>query len=221
MIDYFLYFVDVMLRLDVYLVQLTLYFGPWMYVILFAIIFAETGLVVTPFLPGDSLLFAVGALTTLEGSELSYAILLPLLIVAGILGDAVNYSCGRYLGPKVFQSETSWLLNKEHLIKTQKFYEKYGGLTIIIARFMPIVRTFAPFVAGIGRMNYPRFAMYNVVGSVVWVGSFLTAGHYFGNIPAVKSNFHIVIFAIIFLSILPMVFAWFKSRSESRKLQTL
>jgi membrane-associated protein len=217
--DYFLYFIEVMLHLDVYLVQLTNYFGPWTYLILFLIIFAETGLVVTPFLPGDSLLFAVGALTTVEGSELSFWVMLPLLIFAGIIGDAVNYSIGKYLGPKVFYSDTSWLLNKEHLLKTQAFYEKYGGVTIIIARFMPIIRTFAPFVAGIGKMKYPKFALYNVTGAVVWVASFLVAGYLFGNIPAVKRNFHIVIFAIIFLSVLPMIIAWFKSRSE-QKLQT-
>lgn len=221
MTDYLLYFIDVMLHLDVYLVQLTQYFGPWMYLILFLIIFAETGLVVTPFLPGDSLLFAVGALTTLEGSELNFWMMMPLLIAAGVLGDATNYTIGKFSGPKVFYSETSWLLNKDHLLKTQAFYEKYGGITIIIARFMPIIRTFAPFVAGIGKMNYSRFAIYNVVGAILWVVTFLTAGYFFGNIPAVKRNFHIVIFAIIFLSILPMVIAWVKAKMAPRNLQAL
>src|SRR5688572_3657506 len=144
--------------------------GGWLYVVLFLIIFCETGLVVTPFLPGDSLLFAVGALCALDGSPLSVGFIVPLLIIAAVLGDAVNYSAGRHIGPRVFTSETSLLLNKKHLARTQAFYEKYGGKTIIIARFIPIIRTFAPFVAGIGHMRYRRFAAFNVIGALAWVG---------------------------------------------------
>ncbi|MGE3973740.1 MAG: DedA family protein [Bdellovibrionales bacterium] len=220
MMDYLLYFIDVMLHLDVHLVKLTLYFGLWTYLILFLIIFAETGLVVTPFLPGDSLLFAVGAVITLEGSELSLPLMFVLLVVAGVLGNTVNYAIGKWLGPKVFERKSTWLLNKQHLLKTQKFYDKHGALTIIVTRFMPIVRTFSPFVAGVARMNYTRFLVYNIIGAVLWVGIFLVAGYMFGNIPEVKRNFHIVIFGIIIVSMLPMVFTWLKARAEQKKLKT-
>lgn len=205
-------FIDIMLHLDVHLNQMAMYFGPWLYVIMFLVIFCETGLVVTPFLPGDSLLFALGAMTALENSVLNLPVLAVVLIVAGILGDAVNYAIGRYLGPRVFSSEYSRFFNKNHLLKTQAFYEKHGGKTIILARFMPIVRTFAPFVAGMGRMNYSRFAVYNIVGAFVWVLIFLIAGHFFGNIPAVKRNFHIVILAIIVISFLPVAIEFIKAR---------
>jgi membrane-associated protein len=177
--------------------------GGWLYVALFAIIFAETGLVVTPFLPGDSLLFAVGSLCALPGSGLSLGVCVPLLVVAAVLGDAVNYAVGRSIGPRVFTGETSKLLNKKHLLRTQSFYERYGGKTIIIARFIPIVRTFAPFVAGVGQMRYPRFFAFNVIGACLWVCLFLPVGYAFGNSSFVKHNFHYVILAIIVLSVLP------------------
>jgi membrane-associated protein len=206
--------IDVFLHLDAHLNDLAVTLGPWLSVLLFAIIFAETGLVVMPFLPGDSLLFAIGALAAIEGSPLSLPAIIILLIIAAILGDAVNYAIGYRVGPKVFTSETSRLLNKEHLVRTQRFYEKYGAKTIIIARFMPIVRTFAPFVAGIGQMRYPRFAAYNVIGGIVWVVSFTVAGYLFGNVPAVKSNFHYVILAIIILSVMPPIIEFLRARRE-------
>ncbi|MDX2169468.1 MAG: DedA family protein [Deltaproteobacteria bacterium] len=206
--------IDIFLHLDVHLNELAGSLGPWLYVLLFAIIFAETGLVVTPFLPGDSLLFAVGALAAMEGSPLHPGNIAVLLCIAAVLGDALNYAIGARIGPRVFTSETSRLLNKEHLVRTQHFYEKYGGKTIIIARFMPIVRTFAPFVAGIGQMRYARFAAYNVVGGIVWVCAFIFAGYFFGNVPVVKRNFHLVILAIIVISVLPPVIEFLRARRE-------
>ncbi len=173
------------------------------YSVLFLIIFAETGLVITPFLPGDSLLFAVGAVTASPGSPIQLGTTALLLVIAAILGDAINYSIGYYVGPHVFTKESSRLLNKKHLVQAHEFYEKYGALTIILARFIPIIRTFAPFVAGIGKMSYLRFAIYNVTGGVLWVLMFLVAGWWFGGREIIQKNFHYVIFAIIFISILP------------------
>jgi len=192
--------------------------GPWMYVILFAIIFAETGLVVTPFLPGDSLLFFVGALTASANSPINLPFTAALLIVAAVLGDAVNYAIGWKLGPKVFRSESSWLLNKKHLLEAQRFYDKYGAKTIIIARFVPIVRTFAPFVAGIGKMNYARFALFNVVGGVTWILVFLVAGRLFGNVKFVKENFELVAVAIVAISVLPIVFEVLRAKFSKEHL---
>lgn len=209
-------FFDVITHLDVHLNEWIRMFGPWIYAILFLIIFCETGLVITPFLPGDSLLFALGALSVGTDAALNYPTLFVLLVVAGILGDAVNYSIGRRIGPRIFSSSNSKIFNKSHLLKTQEFYEKYGGKTVILARFLPIFRTFAPFVAGIGTMNYSRFAMYNVVGAFAWVGTFLTAGYFFGNLPIVKRNFHFVILAIIVISAIPPVMEWIKYRRERR-----
>ena len=214
--EFLLQFVDWFLHLDVHLNELVITMGPWLYLLLFAIVFCETGLVVTPFLPGDSLLFAVGALAALPTSPLQIVPLFFILIIAGVLGDATNYTIGKYLGPKVFSQEDSWLLRKDHLKKTQAFYERHGGKTIILARFMPIVRTFAPFVAGIGAMEYRRFAIFNVTGAVLWVGSFLVAGYFLGNIPAVQRNFHIIIVAIIIISVLPGLFEWLRSRRASK-----
>jgi membrane-associated protein len=202
-------------HLDTHLVSWSQTMGPWLYVLLFAIIFCETGLVVTPFLPGDSLLFAVGALCALGG--LNIGIIVPVLLVAAVLGDATNYFIGKTLGPKVFASSTSKLLNRAHLLRTQAFYEKYGGKTIIIARFIPIVRTFAPFVAGIGVMKYPRFLSFNVIGAVAWVGLFIPAGYVFGNLEVVKKSFHLVIFAIIGLSILPAVIEIVRERAKIQR----
>jgi membrane-associated protein len=209
--------IDVFLHLDVHLNEWAGALGPWLYVVLFLIVFCETGLVVTPFLPGDSLLFAVGALLSVPGTPLSLSTMVVLLCVAAILGDAVNYTIGYRVGPRVFTSETSWLLNKEHLVRTQKFYDKYGGKTIVLARFMPIVRTFAPFVAGIGQMNYSRFAMFNVSGGILWVCSFLFAGYFFGAVPVVKRNFHLVIVAIVIISVLPPIFEFLRARREGRQ----
>jgi membrane-associated protein len=210
-------FIDVFLHLDQHLAEWATQMGGWLYVLLFAIIFAETGLVVTPFLPGDSLLFAVGALTAVEGSPLSLGPVIILLIVAGVLGDATNYSIGYRLGEKVFQSETSKLLNKKHLLRTQAFYQKHGGKTIIIARFIPIIRTFAPFVAGIGKMHYPRFAIYNITGAISWVVIFTCLGHWFGNQPFIKRNFQYVILGIIVISVLPAVIEFLRARSQAAK----
>ncbi|RIL03474.1 MAG: DedA family protein [Proteobacteria bacterium] len=208
--------IDLFLHLDRHLADLTQALGPWIYFLLFAIVFCETGLVVTPFLPGDSLLFAIGALASIPDSGLSLGIIAALLIAAAILGDAVNYAVGAYVGPRVFASEQSRWLNKKHLMRTHEFYEKYGGKTIILARFVPIVRTFAPFVAGVGSMTYARFALYNVTGAIAWVLSFLLAGYFFGQLPVVKEYFHLVIVAIIVISVLPMVFEFVRARREAR-----
>jgi membrane-associated protein len=219
--EYARFLVDFILHIDVHLDQLVATWGVWVYVILFVIVFCETGLVVTPFLPGDSLLFATGAIIAREGSPLNLGLMMILLIVAGVLGDAVNYSIGKAFGPRVFTREDSFLLNRKHLEYTQSFYQKHGGKTIIIARFMPIVRTFAPFVAGIGHMSYRRFAMFNVVGAVLWVVSFLLLGNFFGDLPIVKKNFTLVIFAIIILSVLPGVFEFMRVRRANRRARPL
>lgn len=218
LIGYISNFIAVILHLDVHLNEWIRLFGPYIYVILTAIIFCETGLVVTPFLPGDSLLFALGALCAGTDAALSFPLLAVLLTVAAIVGDAVNYAIGRRIGPVIFSRPSSRFLNKKHLERTHAFYEKYGGKTIIIARFIPIIRTFAPFVAGIGRMEYSRFAIFNVIGGVTWVISFLALGMAFGNLPAVKQNFHYVIFGIIFISILPAAIEWLRSRAPQKKI---
>jgi membrane-associated protein len=203
-------FLDILLHLDQHLISWLTLFGPWIYVLLFLVIFCETGLVVTPFLPGDSLLFALGALSALPDG-LNVWILLSTLTIAGIIGDTVNYHVGKYLGPKVFERENRFF-KKEYLVETQSFYERWGAFTIVAARFAPIVRTFAPFVAGIGCMNYKKFLTFNVLGAVAWVFTFILAGYFFGNLPVVKRNFHIVIFGVIFVSLLPMLVPWVKSK---------
>lgn len=197
-------FIDIVLHLDKHLQMLIQNYGVWVYLILFVIIFCETGLVVTPFLPGDSLLFVAGALAAAGGMNVH--LLVVLLIIAAILGDAVNYSFGRYMGPKLFRGEESRFLNRKHLVLAHDFYERHGGKTIIIARYIPIIRTYAPFVAGMGAMPYPRFALYNVTGGILWVTSLAYGGYFFGNIPWVKTNLSLVIVGIIVLSILPAVF---------------
>jgi membrane-associated protein len=209
-------FIDLVLHVDDHLKELIAQFGPWMYVLLFLIIFCETGLVVTPFLPGDSLLFAVGAASALDPGNLNLGILLFILPLAAILGDSVNYWIGAKLGPRIFRGENVRFLNKKHLERTHEFYERYGGKTIILARFMPIIRTFAPFVAGMGKMTYRKFMSYNVIGGIVWIVSFLLLGYFFGNMPVVKKNFSLVILAIIVLSILPAVIEFFR---EKRRLK--
>ncbi len=209
------WFVDFFLHLDRHLAEVIQQYGTWTYALLFLIVFLETGLVVTPFLPGDSLLFAGGAFAALGALEVWP--LFFLLTVAAILGDTVNYAIGHYLGPKVFHYPKSRFFNPEHLRKTHAFYEKYGGKTIIIARFVPIVRTFAPFVAGIGAMSYKRFLAYNVVGGALWVFVCLFAGYLFGNMPFVKKNFSLVILAIVILSILPAVVEYLRHRSQASR----
>jgi membrane-associated protein len=204
------YLIDFILHLDKHLVDLVTQYGAWTYGILFLIIFCETGLVVTPFLPGDSLLFAVGALSAKGGLDIFTVFVL--LSIAAIIGDTVNYWVGKIVGPKVFSSESSRLLNKEHLRRTHEFYEKYGGKTIIVARFLPIIRTFAPFVAGIGQMSYGKFLLYNVVGGLIWIAGFLYAGYFFGNIPVVKRNFTLVVLALILIPALPAVIEAWRAR---------
>lgn len=201
--------VDFILHVDKHLLELVNTYGGWTYGILFAIIFLETGLVVTPFLPGDSLLFAAGALAGVGALDIS--ILIPLLIAAAVIGDSVNYAIGRRVGPRVFH-EGNRFLKQEYLQRTHEFYEKHGGKTIVLARFVPIVRTFAPFVAGIGRMNYTKFLIYNVSGGVLWVCLFGYLGYFFGGLPWVKENFSVAVLAIIFLSLVPMVVEVWKAR---------
>ncbi len=211
-------FIEFILHAENHLVWFIQNYGILIYVLLFLIIFCETGLVVTPFLPGDSLLFTVGALAARPEMGLRVEIITPLLLVAGILGDSVNYSIGKWFGPRVFHFESNRFFNKNHLIKAHSFYEKYGGRAIILARFVPIVRTFAPFVAGVGTMNYTKFLIYNVVGAVLWVGLFIGAGYIFGNMPFVQKNIKIVILGIIIVSVLPIAWemgkAWMEKRRE-------
>ena len=203
---------DIFFHLDTHLNVWAAALGPWLYLVLFLIIFCETGLVVMPLLPGDSLLFAVGALASLPDSPLDVPVLALLLCTAAVTGDAVNYSIGYRVGPKVFSRENSRLLNKRHLLRTQRFYEEHGGKTIFWARFIPIIRTFAPFVAGIGKMRYRWFAIFNVSGAIIWIFSFLLAGYYFGNLPVIQERFHWVIAAIIVLSLIPPFIEYFRSR---------
>ncbi len=209
--DYLIKFLEFFLHLDEYIAQMISNYGAWTYGILFAIIFVETGLVVMPFLPGDSLLFAAGTFAAL--GSLNIWLLIGLLILAAITGDAVNYSIGHYLGERAYNIK--WI-KKEYLDKTHAFFEKHGGKAIFLARFVPIVRTFAPFVAGIGKMSYGYFATYNVVGGIVWVVLFTLLGFFFGNIPFVKKNFELVIIVIILLSVVPMIVEWWKARRESK-----
>jgi len=203
-------FIDIFVHLDRHLGAVIQTYGTWTYLILFLIIFCETGLVVTPILPGDSLLFAAGAFAAI--GALDAIVLFVLLTIAAIAGDTVNYWAGSYAGPKIFHKEQVRFLNREYLERTHQFYEKHGGKTIIIARFMPIIRTFAPFVAGIGRMTYLHFISYNVVGGIVWIASFVFGGYYFGNIPMVKKNFTLVILAIIVLSVMPGIIEFVRHR---------
>lgn len=203
--------INIILHLDRYLTIMIEKLGVWSYVILFFVIFMETGLVVTPFLPGDSLLFAAGALSV--GGGFNVFILFASLTVAAILGDTVNYWIGHYIGPKAFSGKNRFL-KKEYLNKAQKFYEKHGGKAIFLARFVPIVRTFAPFVAGIGKMDYDRFLMFNVTGAFTWISIFVFAGHFFGNIPFIKNNFHFVAVAIVLISIIPIIIEALKARKE-------
>ena len=202
-------FVDYFLHLDKHLGQVIQTYGFWTYLILFLIIFCETGLVVTPILPGDSLLFAAGTFAAI--GALRPDVLFVLLSIAAVAGDSLNYAIGHAIGPRVFR-ENYRFLKREYLDRTEQFYERHGGKTIIIARFMPIIRTFAPFVAGVGSMRYPRFIAYNVVGGIAWIALFVLGGYFFGNIPLVKENFTLVILAIIFISILPGIIEFARHR---------
>ncbi len=204
---------DFILHIDRHLIEIVQEYQTWTYLILFLIIFAETGFVVTPFLPGDSLLFAAGAIIAKPESGLSIFLMCLLLIIAAILGDLVNYHIGNYIGPRAFSGRYKWL-KKEYLKQTQAFYEKHGGKTIIYARFIPIIRTFAPFVAGIGSMTYMRFASFNVVGGVLWVCFFLFLGYFFGGLPVIKDNFTYVIIGIIILSVLPPLIELIRERRK-------
>jgi membrane-associated protein len=212
-------FIEIVLHLNKYLPQWAHTMGPILYIVLFVVIFCETGLVVTPFLPGDSLLFAVGAVCsmvdpTTHTAALDIRIVIPMLLVAAISGDLTNYTIGRFIGPRVFNSETSRLLNKKHLLRTQAFYERHGGKAIIIARFAPILRTFAPFVAGIGLMRFRRFVGYSVTGGTAWITSFSLAGYFFGESEVVKRNFHLVIIAIVGISLMPAVIEFLRSSRQ-------
>jgi membrane-associated protein len=205
-------FFDLLVHLDQHLLSLLQNYGGWVYLILFLIIFCETGLVVAPFLPGDSLLFVTGTLAAT--GALNVQGVAVLLMAASFSGDNTNYWIGRYLGPKVLRKEQSRFFNRSYLEKTQRFYEKHGGKTILVARFIPIIRTFAPFVAGIGRMRYLRFVLYSLGGSVFWISFFVFGGFYFGNVPLVKQNLTAFIFLIIFISILPGVVGYLRSRAR-------
>jgi membrane-associated protein len=196
------------LHIDTYLVAFVADYGVWTYVALFAIIFCETGLVVTPFLPGDSLLFAAGSIAAQADSQISIQLLFLLLCLASILGNKLNYTIGRLVGPRIFTAKKSWLFNPKHLDEAHAFYQKHGGKTIIFARFLPIIRTFVPFVAGIGAMSLSRFAFYNIISGLLWIGSLLFAGYFFGSLPLIKNNFTLVIYAIIGISVLPALIAF-------------
>jgi membrane-associated protein len=211
--EYLTSFIDIILHLDKHLTLLVQQYGPWIYAILFVIIFSETGFVVTPFLPGDSLLFVAGAIAALGGMDIG--ILMAVLTAAAVLGNMLNYQIGRFLGPKVFHWENSRFFNKAALEKTHAFYEKHGGKTLIISRFLPLFRTFAPFVAGIGAMTYARFSMFNLVGAVSWIGSLTLAGYWFGNLPWVQKNLTLVIVGIIVISLVPLFIGWLQHRREA------
>ncbi|WP_298010778.1 MULTISPECIES: DedA family protein [Anaerolinea] len=213
LLELFRWFVDFVLHMDRHLPQIVNDIGIWVYAVLFLVIFVETGLVVTPFLPGDSLLFAAGAVSAT--TSLHPLMLWALLALAAVLGDTANYWIGHFVGPKVFTQESRWF-KREYLDRTHAFYEKHGGKTIFLARFIPIIRTFAPFVAGIGRMRYGYFISYNVIGGIVWTGLFIGAGYFFGNLPIVKENFSLVILAIILISLVPAVVEYVKEKARPR-----
>lgn len=217
MADLLINFIDLFLHLDRHLGEMLQYFGAWTYVLVFLIVFCETGLVVTPILPGDSLLFGLGAFAAnphMKG-PLNVEWLFITLSIAAVAGDTVNYAIGRYIGPKIFQKEESRFFKKAYLERTHQFYERHGGKTIVIARFMPIIRTFAPFVAGIGLMTYSRFIAYNVIGGISWIAIFIFGGYYFGNLPLIRNNFTLVIMAIIIVSVLPGVIEYLRHRHKA------
>ena len=210
-------FIDIILHLDAYLTLVLNQYGVWTYLLIFIIVFCETGLVITPFLPGDSLLFVAGTLAAT--GALDVRLLFAIMVIAAILGDSINYWIGSVIGTRAFTSEKVRFLRKEHLLSTQAFYEKHGSKTIILARFIPMVRTFAPFVGGIGSMQYGRFLTYNILGAFIWVTVFLLGGYYFGSIPVVKENLAVAIGIIIMLSFIPPIIDYLKHRREKRREQ--
>lgn len=216
MADLIAYLIDFILHIDKHLFEIVSRYETWTYLILFVIIFCETGLVVTPFLPGDSLLFATGAIAAMPGNPLSIGIALSVILIAAFSGDNTNYWIGRFIGQTVYERNYR-LIRREYLDRTHAYYEKHGGKTLIIARFMPIIRTFAPFVAGVGSMTYPRFLSFSIIGNLIWVNGFCWAGYFFGNIPFVQKNFTLVVLGIIGLSILPPVYAGVKAWLSGRK----
>jgi membrane-associated protein len=216
-IDFAKLIIDFILHIDVHLAELVATYGDWVYGILFLILFCETGLVVTPFLPGDSLLFVAGALSALNSNDLNVHIMVALMVTAAIIGDAVNYAIGRIFGEKLFNNPNSRIFRRSYLDKTHQFYEKHGGKAIILARFVPIIRTFAPFVAGMGKMSYRHFAFYNVIGAVVWVLLFTYAGYLFGDMPIIQKNLKLLIVAIIFISIVPGIIEIWRHRRAAAK----
>ncbi len=220
MLDLIKKLIDFILHIDRHLAEIIAAYGHWTYALLFLIIFAETGLVITPFLPGDSLLFAAGAFCAKPETGLNVHLMAALLLVAAIIGDTLNYWIGAKIGPAVFKRDDSIFLRKKHLERAHAFFQKYGGRAIILARFVPIVRTFVPFVAGVGQMHYARFIAYNIVGGVIWIYFFIYAGFFFGNQPFVQRNFKLVILAIIIVSVLPMVFEFWRAWRESKKPHT-
>jgi membrane-associated protein len=215
--EYIQYVIDFVLHINTHLEELIAMYGVWVYAILFVIIFCETGLVVTPFLPGDSLLFAAGAIASLPGANIKVQLIVSSLMIAAVLGDALNYAIGRFFGEKLFSNPHSRIFKQSYLDKTHAFFEKYGGKTIILARFVPIVRTFAPFVAGMGKMSYRRFASFNIVGGVVWVALFTYAGYFFGRLDFVQKNLEILLVLIIFISLLPGLFEVIRAKYISKK----
>ncbi|WP_445497242.1 DedA family protein [Photorhabdus sp. SF281] len=219
-VDFAKFIIDFILHIDIHLAELVAQYGHWVYGILFLILFCETGLVVTPFLPGDSLLFVAGALAALDSNDLNVHIMVVLMIIAAIIGDAVNYAIGRVFGERLFTNPDSKIFRRRYLDKTHEFYEKHGGKAIILARFVPIIRTFAPFVAGMGKMSYRHFAAYNVIGALVWVLLFTYAGYIFGDMSMVQQNLKLLIVAIIFISILPGVIEIWRYRRAAMKQKT-
>ena len=216
MSDLIHFFIDFVLHIDKHLAEIVTNYQNWTYAILFVIIFCETGLVVTPFLPGDSLLFAAGAVAAMDGNPLNIGFLVPMVLLAAFLGDNTNYTIGRFLGTKVYEKDYR-LIKRKYLDETHAFYERHGGKTLVIARFMPILRTFAPFVAGVGTMRYRRFLIFCIAGNLLWVNTFSWAGYFFGNIPTVKKNFSLVVFAIIFVSFIPPIYTFIRQYLKSRK----
>ncbi len=210
--------IDFILHIDQHLTVLVSEYGTLTFLILFAIIFCETGLVVTPFLPGDSLLFAAGAIAALDGSGLNVHLLVVLMIIAAFTGNLLNYSVGRYIGPRVFEGNYRFI-KKEYLDRTKKFFDNYGSMTIVYTRFAPILRTFAPFIAGVGQMKYPRFMLYNFIGGVLWVVIFTYAGYYFGNLPFVQQNFEVIVLGIIGISLIPSIFLFLKTKFGKKETQ--
>ncbi len=210
--------IDFILHIDQHLTVLVSEYGTLTFLILFAIIFCETGLVVTPFLPGDSLLFAAGAIAALDGSGLNVHLLVVLMIIAAFTGNLLNYSVGRYIGPRVFEGNYRFI-KKEYLDRTKKFFDNYGSMTIVYTRFAPILRTFAPFIAGVGQMKYPRFMLYNFIGGVLWVVIFTYAGYYFGNLPFVQQNFEVIVLGIIGISLIPSIFLFLKTKFAKKEMQ--